>query len=393
MVTNVRVGSFRLKKINITTIEQIQEAVRSGYFDGIEKYQTVRITPHNGLLLFCYQKSTTYNNDWTPFQRLCRGLVIDRETGDVVARPFDKFFGWNERKDSTTSSPIKRVYEKLDSFLGIVYFYNGQWHMNTKGAFASDLFGKWSFSIKNQDALDPTKTYMFEVLWNPPKGSKLRRYIATRHSVEKVVLLAIRDKRTGEYLEHESLVEHARDVGVECVRSIDFSSVDDILELLPDLDAIKEGFVVLFQDGQRFKFKGEPYLALHRTLNGIRKDWIVELVITGRYPSFIRTVPEEFRNEVKDMKNEFVHKVEARLSEVQSILDLANTSLDRKGFVEWVNTNHSSSKSLILALYNGNRLRLNRLIYKELGVKVQSVESNAVILRIDEALNEDLNAV
>lgn len=76
----------------IQSIEDIQTLVRRGFRDW-EQYGAVNASYHDGLIVFDYKSEAQYANRWNFFERVSRGLIIDEETGEIVARPFDKFFG------------------------------------------------------------------------------------------------------------------------------------------------------------------------------------------------------------------------------------------------------------------------------------------------------------
>ena len=91
----------------INSIEDIQMLVTSGFREW-ERYGAVNVSYHDGLVLFDYKAEAQYINRWNFFERVSRGLLIDEKTGEVVARPFDKFFNWGEN-GRTTSAPLVEV--------------------------------------------------------------------------------------------------------------------------------------------------------------------------------------------------------------------------------------------------------------------------------------------
>ena len=66
---------------------------------------------------------------------MCRGLITDNE-GNIVARTWGKFFNLEEKKHTPTDD--FDVYAKLDGSLGILFYYQNQWVMATRGSFTSD---------------------------------------------------------------------------------------------------------------------------------------------------------------------------------------------------------------------------------------------------------------
>ena len=58
----------------------------------------VRVNDHptEPLRLFNYTELAQFQKAWNPVTRACRGLIINRLTGEIVARPFPKFFNHGE---------------------------------------------------------------------------------------------------------------------------------------------------------------------------------------------------------------------------------------------------------------------------------------------------------
>src|SRR5690349_16609824 len=74
------------------------------------------------LRIFNYSEKTQYERMWNPVTRTCRGLIINDETGEIVARPFPKFFNYGEpaTEGLDTSGPACTT-DKMDGSLGIMY--------------------------------------------------------------------------------------------------------------------------------------------------------------------------------------------------------------------------------------------------------------------------------
>ena len=75
------------------------------------------------LTIWNYSQTTQYEGRWDEITLMCRGLVTD-DNGNIVARPFKKFFSLEEGKHTPTSE--FEVYEKMDGSLGIMFKYNGE---------------------------------------------------------------------------------------------------------------------------------------------------------------------------------------------------------------------------------------------------------------------------
>ena len=44
--------------------------------------------------IYNYTRATVHENWWDEVTSICRGVIINRETGEIVARPFEKFHNY-----------------------------------------------------------------------------------------------------------------------------------------------------------------------------------------------------------------------------------------------------------------------------------------------------------
>lgn len=97
--------------MNKNLLDKIREEVEAGrVFE-----QTHPEFPY--LSIFKYSDSCHYDNQWNEINRICRGLIINTNTGEVLARSFPKFFNLGEMPESSLCNlpdePFE-VWEKMD---------------------------------------------------------------------------------------------------------------------------------------------------------------------------------------------------------------------------------------------------------------------------------------
>jgi T4 RnlA family RNA ligase len=246
--------------------------------------QTHRSLP---LSIWNYTPNVQYGDLWDEVTLACRGLVTDNR-GNVVARPFNKFFNLEENKHTPTSD--FEVFDKMDGSLGIMFKYNGEMICATRGSFTSDQ-SKWmtDFAQKYnyQDIIVDGFTYLFEIIY--PEN----RIVVDYNGEERLVLLGIINTETGEELPHNELFE-----GFDVVKKYD--GVRDYSELKGKVEHNSEGFVVRFSNGQRVKIKGEEYLRLHKIMTNVSTTGVWEFLSNGGdINEFLKDVPDEFYAKVK----------------------------------------------------------------------------------------------
>ena len=169
--------------------------------------------------------------------------------GNIVARPFSKFFNWEEYEGplpNNDNEPFE-VYEKMDGSLGIVYFVNDKPRIATRGNFDSQQ-SEWAMEMLDEKytnvRFDLNITYLVEIIH--PKNKIIVNYGNTR----ALILLGMIETKSGIELPLE-------DIGLPLVKKYDdlSSTDDDIRSLATRNEQNKEGFVVRYSSGLRFKGK------------------------------------------------------------------------------------------------------------------------------------------
>jgi RNA ligase len=250
------------------------------------------------LSIYNYSRTCQYDKSWDVITLNCRGLVFDNK-GNVIAKPFPKFFNYEEHTAEEIPNEYFDVYEKLDGSLGICFHYNGEWHMATRGSFTSEQAIKGRELLENynyKNGLIPGYTYLFEIIY--PEN----RIVVDYGGVEKLVVLGAYDNKTGEEVSVDEMVNE----GFEVVTKYNtFGEGFD--EMKKEISNSKEGYVIRFKSGMRMKIKGDEYVRLHRILTNFSTTDIWELLRTGgNMNEFLERVPDEFdkwvKNTIKDLK-------------------------------------------------------------------------------------------
>ena len=146
-------------------MKDIQQFVRDGKTD-FEKYGHVKVVEKDDLILLNYTNKAVFKNEWNYLERVSRGLILDRGTGEIVARPFDRFFNWGER-DRTSDGHIVTVTEKVDGSLGILFHHKGKYRIATRGSFDSEQ-AYWATEYFNSHPfphVPDNLTILFEIIY------------------------------------------------------------------------------------------------------------------------------------------------------------------------------------------------------------------------------------
>ena len=270
-------------------------------------------------------------------RRECRGIIFDTETGDVIRRPFHKFFNVNEREETQDHvvdlSRPHAILEKLDGSMIAPFIVDGQMIWGTKMG-ATDV-AKPVEEFVDDDYIDFAvfcisngMTPIFE--W----CSRKQRIVLDYGSEDQLILTAIREIKSGRYLSQDAMQDLALGYNVPVVRAFEpQTDMKAFLEHVRDLEDL-EGFVVRFDDGHMLKLKCHWYLQIHKAKEAILQDRnIVELILDEKLDDVKAHLPQEDRDHLTHFEIQFNMCVGIV---VQSILDimgeLDDGNIDRKTF-------------------------------------------------------------
>lgn len=264
-------------------------------------HQTLPLTIWNYTPKTQYGEKYNMYKLWDEITLQCRGLVTD-DKGNIVARPFKKFFNMEENQYTPTEE--FEVFEKMDGSLGILFCYEGEWILATRGSFNSDQSIKGFELLQKYDysKLHKNYTYLFEIIY--PENR-----IVCKYDFEDLILLGVINTNTGDEINLHDEYQDVRiknlisNVGFKIVKRFDkFTSDYTFLkQAIPDN---KEGYVIKFSNGYRIKIKGEEYLRLHKIMTNVSTTSVWEIVSSGgKIEDLLEHVPDEFYKKIKEYEN------------------------------------------------------------------------------------------
>ena len=342
----------------ITSISDIQQLAKEGFAEW-KQLGDVSVERDGDLLIFNYTAKAQYEGRWNFFERVSRGLIVHALTGEIVARAFDKFYNWLQGGEKSNGH-IVSITEKMDGSLGILYRLNGEYRISTRGNFHSDQAG-WATKFLREhyklDGLPNELTLLFEIIY--PEN----RVIVDYQGREDIVLIAARNRFTGDYLPFFPDLQLLADkYGFPLPKVYSFNNITEILALTEKLDKDEEGFVVEFSDGQRFKFKGDKYLELHRLVFSLSFKNTLQTIVTDQVDYIRQQIPDEFLADFNGWVKEIEETRERIKREVADIFAQAPKDT-RKDFAIWVMSSHKELSPYLFAMLDG--YPLEPIIYKK----------------------------
>jgi RNA ligase len=263
--------------------------------------------------IFKYSQMTTFKKDWNPITMASRGLIINDETGEILARPFGKFFNYSE---GVTPAELMvgpmNVSEKLDGSLGITYMTPDGLQISTAGGFQSPQAEHATalYREKYEGKWEPRKgtTYLYEIIY--PEN----RIVVNYGDEDDLHLLGAVNIKTGKSIPLSELKEW------KWKRATEYSNMKDIDTVVNAPERSNhEGYIIHFpKTDTRVKFKHDEYLRHHRYATGINSRRIWEMLREGDEVLNEWTVnaPEEFEGYIKSTQADIQSKFDKEKSRV-----------------------------------------------------------------------------
>ena len=252
----------------------------------------------------------------SPLSVECRGLILEKDTWDIIAFPFTKFYNLGEER---AASVLERfdfsnfdVYEKLDGTLIICYFYKNKWWFATRSNPIGDndysdcgkTFSKLTQEtiIKMYGSLETFYSYLYSGFTYMFELTTPFNTVHVQHKESSLTLLGIRS--IYDYKERDLRLYSTP---LKIVPSYNISSLEDVVEYVKQLNPEKlesEGVVICDKNFNRLKIKNEKYFLVantseHNLMSDKKK---LEAVLNGTLDDIEQYLPEDILNECNSMK-------------------------------------------------------------------------------------------
>jgi RNA ligase len=326
---------------DLMSFVQLSDRIAAGYV-------TARDHPELPLTILNYSPKAQHERLWDECTTHCRGLIVHSVTGQVVARPFPKFFNAGELESLPTDPPCL-VHDKLDGSLGIAYEYDGFVGIATRGSFSSGQ-ALWAteWLTKSHPAWRPQAeiTHLFEIIY--PEN----RIVVDYGDRAELVLLAEVHTRTGEEMD----TGRTNWTGAKADA---FEPGDlDLLSRAANERDNAEGFVCTWRrknnPALRVKLKAEEYVRLHRIVTGLSNRTVWEHLAAGTIDQLRDETPDEFYDWFDEHVDRLVmeHRDIVECAQVQlETITQALPNADRKTLAEHIK--HTTYPGLCFALLDG----------------------------------------
>ena len=273
-----------------------------------------------------------------PIRRECRGIIFDTATGEIIRRPFHKFFNVNEREETQAHvvdlSRPHAILEKLDGSMIAPFMVNGQMIWGTKMGATEVAAPVEEFVRNNPDYVILANGLLPAGLTPIFEWCSRKQRIVLDYREDRLILTAIRNMKTGSYESHETLMDFGEVFGIPVVRAYEpETDMKEFVETVRDMEDV-EGFVVRFADGNMLKLKCDWYVQIHKAKEKILQDRnIVELILDQKLDDVKAHLPVEDCERLSWFEYEINLDIGDRVYMIDNDLTwLKEKGIDRKTF-------------------------------------------------------------
>lgn len=322
----------------------------------------LKIHKNDNYVLFIYNHYDSVMSE--PIVQEARGLIVNMKSKKVVCHSFNKFFNHDDPNAKVIDWQTAKVLDKIDGTLVNLWWDEDEWHWSTNGninAFngetniKSDNFGNCIIRAITNEGLTydeflsyfkPEYTYMFELI--TPAN-----ILVTKANEDKLYYLSCRNMITGK--------EELKTVlPVIAPNQYRFNNIKEVIEAANKFDDQHEGYVVVDNNYNRVKVKGQEFLKTFYINNfQLSKQQLMDILLQKEvYDEFIKAFPqyipalEDLENKLNIVKCELVNAQE-KLKKIEH----ENPSVTRKQFFENVKKVQTADfiKSYLLLDEEGQR--------------------------------------
>ena len=297
-------------------------------------------------------------------RRECRGIIFDTE-GNIMSRPFHKFFNVNER-DETQAHVLDMtaphvIMEKMDGSMIRPVRLNGMVRLATKMGI-TDIAeeAEQLLTGRQLDWLDTVMltgvTPLFEYISPTNK-------IVIEYSEPQLVLLAMRNNVTGNYyMPHYTPFDVVPQYG-----SVE-GGLTDYIARAREMQG-REGDIIRFANGHMMKIKNDWYVRIHKTKDLIRFDRnIADIIINEQLDDVLPLLDAADLVTVRAYELRLAAAIENVLGRLEGLVTLARVlhgGVKKDVAINFVpNLLNSEDAAFIFSALDGKALRplvINRI--------------------------------
>jgi RNA ligase len=298
-------------------------------------------------------------------RRECRGLIFDTATGQLISRPYHKFFNAGE-KEETQLDKINLyephvVLEKLDgSMIRPIPTADG-FHLATKAgitdvAMNAEVFiaDKPHYTQFINKCIQKGTTPIFE--WCSRKNR-----IVIDYPEDQLILTAMRYVFEGSYLTYAVMKSYATAWNIPVVKAVDGLAVQNIALFVKQVREWEddEGVVLRFDTGHMVKIKADQYVLRHKTKDQVSQEKnIIQIILNDDVDDLVSLLTPDDVSCIQHFQKLFWKGVDETTQELIELYSSGKDIESQKDFaLSFVQSVASNYKPFMFNMRNGRPVK------------------------------------
>jgi RNA ligase len=210
--------------------------------------------------------------------------------------------------------------------------------------------------------------------------------------VDRLVLTAMRETVSGNYLLHDALDRIGERYAIDTVEAYRHGD-DEIVDQVRKWENV-EGVVVRFDDGHMIKIKADWYVRIHKvkSLLGQERD-VTALILNNELDDLLPVLPKEDVERVEKFRDRMSMELRMDASSISVLVNHIRSQMDRKTFaLEHSEQMNPLWKSMIFSFWD--KEVNEHLTYAAIvGIILKHCGNNASYAKVKEAFLKDVDYV
>lgn len=292
---------------------------------------------------FSLIRHRTHYNMW--MRRECRGLIFDNTTGNLISRPYHKFFNVGEREETAVNKinlyEPHVVLEKLDGSMIRPIPTKEGFRLATKAgvtdvAMNAEVFiaDKPHYATFIKKCIQKGTTPIFE--WCSRKNR-----IVVDYPEDQLILTGLRYNTTGLYVDYQAMLNYGTAWNIPVVKALSGLAVQNIdlfVKQVREWDD-GEGIVLRFDTGHMVKVKADEYVLRHKSKDQISQEKnVLQVILEDSVDDVVPLLTPDDATRLKAFQNAFWASVVDLCIDMDHLFQIGTKKYpDKKDFaVEYV---------------------------------------------------------
>lgn len=249
-------------------------------------------------------------------RREFRGIKFDKQ-GNLIARPFHKFFNWGEKEAEMAHFDFNMPFVIMDKLDGSMIH---PMLVDDKIVWCSKM-GPTDVAVQAEEFVREKTNYHDFVLAAIGGGytpifewCSRKQRIVVDYPEDALILTAIRDNRTGEYVGMASMKAKAEHYGIPVVKTWNgtFNGINQFMEAVGGEEQC-EGYIIRFENGHMVKLKNAWYLNLHRAKDQLSNEKnVYRLVLSEHHDDLLPQLDPDTRKALENFAADLSNAVKVQ---------------------------------------------------------------------------------